>query len=208
MTNEELSLIREYLERIIDEKDRQYQQRFRAADAAVASALLAQKEATAAAFAASESAIRKAEEAQREYNVRSNEFRGQLGDQAKQLAPRAEMLGLIKSTEEKIDVLRTTGDNRIDVLRGSIERNADALTRSMEEVRLAMAKMLTMEAYETRHGELQRQVNELREAVSKEAGSRAGTHQARDNFYQSGFLIATIVAVLVSSAVSIIIHFI
>jgi hypothetical protein len=40
------------------------------------------KEQTRASFEASEKAIVKAENAQRDYNVRSNEFRGQLDDQA------------------------------------------------------------------------------------------------------------------------------
>lgn len=72
------------------------------ADKATSAALVAQEKGTAAAFASSEKAIAKAEEAQREYNVRSNEFRGQLDDQAKMLMPRAESLTLFKSVEEKL----------------------------------------------------------------------------------------------------------
>lgn len=47
-------------------------------------------------------AILKAEKAQSEYNVRSNEFRGQLDDQAKTLMPRSEASALITNLNEKI----------------------------------------------------------------------------------------------------------
>src|SRR6202035_5755903 len=95
----------DFYERISEERDRQYDQRFRAAEIAVSAALSAQEKAVAAAFLASEKAIIKAqeaqgdaflasekaiikaEEAQKDYNLRSNEFRGQLDDQAKTLMP-------------------------------------------------------------------------------------------------------------------------
>ena len=69
-------------------------------------ALAAQKELTASAFAASEKAIVKAENAQQEYNIRSNEFRGQLDDQAKMLMPRRETEQLISQVNSNMEVLR------------------------------------------------------------------------------------------------------
>ena len=87
---------------IMDERDRLYDTRFRAADTAVSAALSAQEKQTTLVFQASEKAIVKAEEAQREYNIRSNEFRGQLDDQAKTLMPRPETLTLFKALEDKI----------------------------------------------------------------------------------------------------------
>jgi len=97
---------REILERIIEERDRLYDMRFRAGEIAVNAALAAQEKAVNAAFLASEKAIIKAEEAQREYNVRSNEFRGQLDDQAKLLMPRSEANAVFAATNEKIDAIR------------------------------------------------------------------------------------------------------
>lgn len=105
-------LIRELASRV-DERDRLYDVRFRAGETAVAAALAAQEKAvsaalnaqekqTSTAFLASEKAIVKAEDAQREYNIRSNEFRGQLDDQAKMLMPRAEVAALFKAMEEKV----------------------------------------------------------------------------------------------------------
>ena len=48
-------------------------------------------------------AIQKAEDAQRNYNERSNEFRGQLDDQAKRLMAREEALAKFETYDEKIE---------------------------------------------------------------------------------------------------------
>ena len=87
------------------------------------------KDLVTAAFAASDKAITKAEEAQREYNVRSNEFRGQLDDQAKLLMPRNEVMGIIKSIEEKIDASRTHNENSLL----SIKEDIKSLRESRSE---------------------------------------------------------------------------
>jgi len=118
------------LESIIDERDKLYASRFEASQTAVSAALTAQKELVAAAFLASEKAITKAEEAQREYNVRSNEFRGQLDDQAKQLMPRSETVTMIRSVEDKV---RAASDDR--------EKKFDAVTKEiafLREQRMAL----------------------------------------------------------------------
>ena len=86
---------------MVDERDRRYGERDEARQKAVDAALAAQKEQTASSFTASEKAIVKAEDAQKEYNARSNEFRGQLDDQARRLIPRTEVEARVKSREEK-----------------------------------------------------------------------------------------------------------
>ena len=88
---------------------------FKESKSAVDKALTAQKEMTSVIFAASEKAVSKAEEAQREYNVRSNEFRGQLDDQAKTLLPREEARVLFTSLDQRLEVLK----KEIDSLRES-----------------------------------------------------------------------------------------
>jgi hypothetical protein len=108
--------IREYLERIIDERDRLYDVRFKAAETAVSAALLAQEKQTSAAFLASEKAIVKAEDAQREYNVRSNEFRGQLDDQAKLLMPRTEASVATRALDDKLGIMKGEFERRLDVI--------------------------------------------------------------------------------------------
>lgn len=69
-----------YLKDVSDERDRLYKERHDSAD----------------------KAIIKAETAQREYNERSNEFRGQLDDQAKRLVSRLEVESMIKEVEARI----------------------------------------------------------------------------------------------------------
>lgn len=90
------------LEKLVDERDRLYLEKFKGAEVAVAAALAAQEKSVNSAFAASEKAIVKAEQAQKEYNERSNEFRGQLDDQAKTLMPRPETLSMFRGVEDKI----------------------------------------------------------------------------------------------------------
>lgn len=91
------------IESLMDERDRRYEDKFRALDSATEKALAAVREQTASAFKANETAISKAEEAQRSYNERSNEFRGQLDDQAKRLMSREEALSKFVAYDEKLD---------------------------------------------------------------------------------------------------------
>jgi len=67
----------------MDERDRRYEDKFSAAAIAVTAALQAQEKASNERFSASEKAIEKAEKSQADYNLRSNEFRQALDDQAK-----------------------------------------------------------------------------------------------------------------------------
>ncbi len=83
------------LRELMDERDKRYQERSEA-----------QLKAMQTAFAASEKAVDKAEAAQANYNVRSNEFRAQLDDQAKRLMPRAESEKEHETTREMIERLR------------------------------------------------------------------------------------------------------
>lgn len=123
--------LREYIERIMDERDRLYDARFRAAETAVSAALAAQEKAVGAAlaaqekqtsssFIASEKAIVKAEDAQRDYNQRSNEFRGQLDDQAKMLMPRNEANTMFGAMEEKLRALASAHAARIDATQNDV----------------------------------------------------------------------------------------
>lgn len=103
-----------YLDRIMEERDRLYAIQFKAAETAVNAALAAQEKQYNATFMASQKAIEKAEEAQRDYNIRSNEFRGQLDDQAKTLMPRPESLGMFKSIEATIAGVKSDFERRMD----------------------------------------------------------------------------------------------
>jgi hypothetical protein len=127
--------IGEYLERVIDERDRQYDMRFRAAEIAVNAALAAQEKAVTSAFAASEKAIIKAEDAQREYNQRSNEFRGQLDDQAKLLIQRSEALGLFKAGDDKLETMRLFFDSKLESQRIAFEKSNETVLKEVGNLR-------------------------------------------------------------------------
>jgi hypothetical protein len=109
---------------LMDERDRLYKERDESRRTAVDAALVAMDKQTRASFEASEKAIVKAEDSQREYNIRSNEFRGQLDDQAKTLLPRAEAGVLFKGLEEKI---RSSDDSR--------EKKFDIVTKDITALR-------------------------------------------------------------------------
>jgi small-conductance mechanosensitive channel len=93
---------------VIDERDRQYADARRANETAVQAALVAQEKATstalaaqekatAAAFSSSEKAIDKADAAYESRFESVNEFRAQLGDQQRTFMPRAEVELLMTS---------------------------------------------------------------------------------------------------------------
>ena len=103
--------------KVTEERDRRFEDKFKSQEAAVVAALSAQKDATLSAFMASEKAIVKAEDAQREYNARSNEFRGQLDDQAKLLMSRSEAGARFDATDLRIEELKKRYDSELASLR-------------------------------------------------------------------------------------------
>lgn len=101
------NLTMEQLYTLINERDRQYNQRFEAQEKAVNAALIAAKEAVNAALAAAQTAVNKAEIANEKRLDNQNEFRGQLKDQAANLMPRSEadarFVGLEKDVKRLSD---------------------------------------------------------------------------------------------------------
>jgi hypothetical protein len=104
---------RDLIMALIAERDRQYDQRFRAqetamaaalaaADKAIAAAFAAADKATVAAFAAAKEAVEKAERANDKHFEAVNEFRKTLTDQTATFAPRAEIEVRFRAIEEKI----------------------------------------------------------------------------------------------------------
>jgi len=124
-----------HLRQVMDERDRLYSTQFKTSETAVLTAMTAAEKAVNAAFLASEKAIVKAEDAQREYNIRSNEFRGQLDDQAKTLMPRPETMTIVKGLEDKIAVMQTNFDNRMEAQRVSNEKVFENFTKEIAGLR-------------------------------------------------------------------------
>lgn len=90
--------LREYVLRIMDERDTQYAQRFKSQEDAVRSALIS-----------AERAVSKAETAAEKRFDAVNEFRGSLADQQRMLMPRSEAEIRLKSLEERIIIMERYG---------------------------------------------------------------------------------------------------
>lgn len=127
--------LRDYLERLIAERDRTYEARFKASEVAVNAALASQEKAVAAAFLASEKAIVKAEVAQKDYNERSNEFRGQLDDQAKTLMPRPETLTMFSAMEDKLESVSVNFKIELGAAKTSFEKELASLESQVVSLR-------------------------------------------------------------------------
>lgn len=94
------------MERLYEERDRRYEDRFKAQETAVAAALAAAEKLTAAAFAASKEAILKAENSQTSYNAGHNDLSRKMETQYKEMIPRTEFSVAVKNIEDKIAELR------------------------------------------------------------------------------------------------------
>jgi len=105
------------LEELMNERDKRYEERHIADVQAVQAALVSADKQVTTAFSASEKAVNKSEEAQKDYNIRSNEFRGQLDDQAKTLMPRIEAIGKFDAIEKRLEETKARYDLEIASLR-------------------------------------------------------------------------------------------
>jgi ABC-type Na+ efflux pump permease subunit len=90
---------------LMDERDRRYTE-LRKDD----------REAVENAFAASEKAIFKAEQAQTAYNVSHNDLSRKLDDQNKATIPRPEIMALFGAVDQKLESLRASFDKDIETL--------------------------------------------------------------------------------------------
>ena len=127
--------MREYIERVLDERDRLYGAKFVASEVAVSAALIAQKTSVDAALVAADRAVAKADIANEKRFDAVNEFRGQLNDQAKTFMPRTETTALIKSIDDKVDSLQTNFDGKLEALRASFEKSIDSISKEISGLR-------------------------------------------------------------------------
>ncbi len=95
------------LEGFYEERDRRYEDRFKAQETAVAAALAAAEKLTAAAFAASKEAIYKAEQAQTAYNASHNDLTRKMDSQNREMLPRPEADSRFKAQDERIEDIKT-----------------------------------------------------------------------------------------------------
>lgn len=144
------------LRAIVDERDRLYAAQFAASKGAVDLALVAQRDQTAAAFVSAEKAIAKAEQATDKHFEAVNEFRASLADQ------------------QALLITRTEAGARFDALEKAVEVNGAGLV----ELRLALTRTMTLDAYNIRHEELQRAIQAVERTITADKAAQAGHKEA------------------------------
>jgi chromosome segregation ATPase len=112
--------IREYFERIVRELDERLTTAVNSLKELMEAKLKSIDDATKAAFASSEKAIVKAEDAQKDYNVRTNELRGALSDQALRMMTRVEYEANHAALTEKIEAVHASVDKQYSDLKKEI----------------------------------------------------------------------------------------
>jgi hypothetical protein len=139
--------LRAHLTDVINERDKRYEQRFLAQESAVQSALVAQEKAVNAALTAADRAVAKAEQAQERRNEATNEFRGQLADQAATLMPRREVEQLFSSLHAEMDAelkaVNAKADSNANRIENAAGRSggADASTATLIAAVAALASV-------------------------------------------------------------------
>lgn len=127
MVDDKISL-KEYFEKLLHERDLYYTEKIKYLETRIVSvddkhtaSVLAVKEVSSATSAASEKAISKAEDAQKELNIKNNEFRGQLKDQADVLMPRSEANARFVNVDEKLTAIKVDFDRQMELNRKDIQ---------------------------------------------------------------------------------------
>ena len=134
MSDPEVVHLRAYFERLLDERDRQSGSALKGLREVLEAKLKALEDRLLTMFSSAQMAIEKSEAAQRDYNARSNEFRGQLDDQAKHLMPREETVTMFKSMTEKVDQLKDQIEQKVSrsVLDAYVSSITDQITTLRE----------------------------------------------------------------------------
>ena len=109
-----LATLDQYMMRVMDERDRSYQQQFHAQEKAIDAAFHAQEKAVAAALSAAERAVNKAEVASEKRFDSVNEFRSTLTDQNATFLPRPEFDRAILALYDKLDASNKTLSDKIE----------------------------------------------------------------------------------------------
>ena len=134
MPDSDVVHLRAYFERLLDDCNRKEVSTRNGLREVIEAKLKALEDKILAMFAAAQTAIEKSEIAQRDYNARSNEFRGQLDDQAKHLMPREETVTMFKSMTEKVDQLKDQIEQKVSrsVLDAYVSSITDQITTLRE----------------------------------------------------------------------------
>jgi len=127
--------LREYVDHRIAEQERFYSERFAAIKEMIQAEITAQKEAVTAAFASTQTAITKAEQAQKEYNALHNDLVRKMDDQAHELIQRVEAMNLFKVGNDRMDEQRTFLETKVDTQRIAFEKTIDKINGDISALR-------------------------------------------------------------------------
>lgn len=127
------------------EMDKRYQQRFEAQETALNSALKAQHTLFEAVTAASKEAISKAEAAQKDKNEMTNEFRGQLADQAVTFMPRKEVEQIMSGSRLIFDNFKSDCFVQREELLRSIAKKFDEVGHEIRTLRESRSHLVGRE---------------------------------------------------------------
>lgn len=121
-----------FLVKLINERDRAYQQRWEASEKATGAALTAAKEAVAAALLAQKEAVSKAEMATEKRFDAVGEAHAALTEQAATFLPRAEFDRTLRSLSDKLDILTMTLADKTEAAAKGFESRLDAISHAFE----------------------------------------------------------------------------
>jgi len=120
--------LKEYFEKLLNERDLYYNEKIKYLETRIVSvddkhtaAVDGVKELSSQISASSEKAILKAEDAQKELNIKNNEFRGQLKDQATVLMPRSEFQVMHANLENTINNLKIDIGRQLELQRKELQ---------------------------------------------------------------------------------------
>jgi len=123
-TGSTVSTADQWIMRVMDERDRSYQQQFHAQEKAIEAAFHAQEKAVSAALSAAERAVIKAELASEKRFDAVNEFRGTLTDQNATFLPRPEFDRAILALYDKVDMNTKLINDQMDAMQTYRDRTS------------------------------------------------------------------------------------
>lgn len=128
------ALVKGFIE-TMTERDRRYEDKFTSLTDGQKTALATLEKQTTLAFDASEKAIVKSENAQAQYNVRSNEFRQALDDANKHMMPRPESEQLHRTAQEAMNRFRDETTKSIEQARTEARTASETLSKEIANLR-------------------------------------------------------------------------
>lgn len=127
-----LLMQREFFEKLMRESDLRYEQRFKAQNEAVSTAMVAAEKAVNAALISAERAVSKAEIAADKRFEAVNEFRAMLNSIVASLMPRTEADQRLSAISDRIEALSLRSDERIVVLTARLDKTEGSGTGKRE----------------------------------------------------------------------------